>query len=142
MKKIKKVFSVAILSIILLPSMTVFAGSHDNFAFSFSMGKTNFNKYTVSREKNETTPIYCKVNTLKLNTKSIKLAAVRGDYKESTYTPVTYVHKPGTYYLSSNIREDFNSGRSSINTARVRCQKYNTWGSAEVTGLWSPDSYK
>lgn len=142
MKKIKKIFSAATLSLLLIPSLTAFAGSHDNYGFSFTMGATNFTQYTTSRVKNETTPIYCRVDEAKLNTKSVKLAAVRGDYKESKYTPVTYVYRPGTYYLSSYIREDFNSGRSSISTARIRCQKYETFGFADISGVWSPDSYR
>ena len=113
--------------------------NHEDWSFSFQLGRADFTQYTSSRPKLEKTPIYCEIKRINVS-KALKLAAVRGYTSESTYTPITYVTKPGIYYLRSNIREDYEKWKTP-SSARIRGQKYHTFGTADASGFWSPDSY-
>lgn len=126
---------------ILIPFYSNAGTNHTNMNFSFNLGTTNFTQYSPKRMKFEKTPVYCKVKSMHLNDQSIKLAAVRGDYTESTFTPIYYVTSPGVYYLSSNIMENHIKLKTDQN-ARIRCQKYNNFTQASLNGVRSPDSYR
>ena len=140
MKNSKKLAIMSLVVSILIPFYSN-AGSHSDMNFKFEMGRAEFTKYSSARTKNETSPIYCNVKSIWSTGNGFKLAAIRGDYTESTYTPITYVTGPGVYYLKSNIKEDARS-RGTVSTARIKCQKYGSFDKGTVSGVWSPDSYK
>ena len=140
MNKSKKLVIMALMISLLIPLYSNADNSHEDKYFKFEMNRLDFTMYTKPRKKYETSPIYCNVKSIWTTGKSVKLAAVRGDYKESTFTPITYITEPGVYYLKSNIKEDARS-RGTVSTASIRCQKYSTLDKATVSGLWSPDSY-
>lgn len=140
MKKSIRITMMTLMVAILIPLYSSAENSHKDKYFKFEFGRFYFTQSTDPRKKYDTSPIYCNVKSIWTTGQSLKLAAIRGDYTESTYTPITYVTKPGVYYLKSNIIEDARS-RGTASTARVRCQKYSTLDKATISGFWSPDSY-
>lgn len=95
--------------------MNSFAANIEDSSWSFNFRKTNFNLYTPERKKTNKTPVYFYVNGIKGD--HLKVAAVKGNYKNSTYTPIRWISRAGKYCLSSNIYED------GYRSARVRGQK-------------------
>ena len=104
------------------------------------MGRTDFTEYTSARLKYDTSSIYCKVTSLYTDGQGFKIAAVRGNRSESSFTDVIHFTKPATKKIRSNIMEDARS-RGTSRYARLRVQKYGTFDAGGISGLWSPDSY-
>lgn len=134
MKKSKKVF--IILMFMLTFSFAVkeaIAANTSDSAWSFSFSRSNFNLYTPARYKENATPVYMYVESLKGD--ALKVRAITGNYISSSYTPVVNVNKRGKYCISSNIRED------GYTSARIWAQKYSSFSTSYSWGQWSPDSW-
>ena len=110
------------------------AANTSDTARSFNFGRTNFNLYTTSRPKQDASPVYFYVESLKGND-TLKARALTGNKKVSSYTPISYISTVGKYCISSNIYED---GYRSV---RVHEQKHSLFSTLKADGYLSPDSW-
>lgn len=132
-KKFTSMISFVFVLLMVMQVGIAYAANTSDTSFEFLFGNTSFTQYTASRRKDDTSPAYMYVQN---HTGDIaKVAAVKGNYGESSYTPIIYIPRTGTYCISSNVYED------GARALRLRVQKYNTFSAMYLKGLWSPDSW-
>ncbi|MCI7239146.1 MAG: hypothetical protein SOU08_05185 [Anaerococcus sp.] len=134
MKKIKNLIAALMVTFLLANMVSAIAANTSDTSWSFNFGRINKNLYTESRSKQDQSPVYFYVDNFQSGD-VLRVRAITGSKKPSSYTPISYISTVGKYCISSNIYED---GYRSV---RVHGQKHSLFSTLKADGYWSPDSW-